>query len=84
MQQTIEAWRIIFYVTIVLYAIEIVAYTILASGEEQPWSKGCHQQNSFDGDNESSRMVVVQQEDMPLKSPDEPHTVSYTDEAIRP
>jgi MFS transporter, ACS family, solute carrier family 17 (sodium-dependent inorganic phosphate cotransporter), other len=27
-------------VTIVLYAIEIVAYTLMGSGEEQAWNKG--------------------------------------------
>jgi len=36
--QTIGAWRIIFYVTVVLYIIEIVAYLLLGSGEEQPWN----------------------------------------------
>lgn len=38
-QQTIEAWRVIFGVTIVLYAVEIVVYTWLGSGEEQPWHR---------------------------------------------
>ncbi|XP_050084225.1 sialin isoform X1 [Anopheles aquasalis] len=38
--QTIGAWRVIFYVTIVLYVVEIIAYLLLASGEEQPWNKG--------------------------------------------
>ncbi|XP_028161269.1 sialin [Ostrinia nubilalis] len=37
--QTISAWRIIFFVTIGLYAIEIVVYTLFGSGEEQPWNK---------------------------------------------
>ncbi|XP_038222637.1 sialin [Zerene cesonia] len=36
--QTISAWRIIFYVTIVLYIIEIIVYTIFGSGEQQPWN----------------------------------------------
>lgn len=39
MQQTIGAWRVIFFVTIVLYIIEIIAYTLFGSGEEQPWNK---------------------------------------------
>ncbi|XP_059617945.1 sialin [Phlebotomus argentipes] len=38
--QTISAWRIIFYVTIVLYIIEIIFYLLFGSGEEQPWNKG--------------------------------------------
>lgn len=29
----------IFFVTIALYVVEIVAYTIMGSGEEQPWNK---------------------------------------------
>ncbi|KAL6426671.1 hypothetical protein ACFW04_009210 [Cataglyphis niger] len=37
--QTIEAWRIVFLVTIILYVIEILVYTIFGSGNEQPWNK---------------------------------------------
>lgn len=37
--QTIEAWRIIFFATVALYIIEILVYTIFGSGEEQPWNK---------------------------------------------
>lgn len=37
--QTIEAWRIVFLVTIILYIIEMVVYTIFGSGDEQPWNK---------------------------------------------
>jgi ACS family sodium-dependent inorganic phosphate cotransporter len=37
--QTIEAWRVIFFVTITLYVIEIIAYLLLGSGEEQSWNK---------------------------------------------
>ncbi|XP_039756356.1 sialin [Pararge aegeria] len=36
--QTISAWRVIFFVTIGLYVIEIVVYTIFGSGEQQPWN----------------------------------------------
>lgn len=38
-QPTISAWRIVFFVTIGLYVIEIIAYTLFGSGEEQPWNK---------------------------------------------
>lgn len=38
-QPTIGSWRIIFFVTIALYVIEIVAYMTLASGELQPWNQ---------------------------------------------
>ncbi|CAH1639038.1 unnamed protein product [Spodoptera littoralis] len=37
--QTITAWRKIFFTTIGLYAIELVTYTLFGSGEEQPWNK---------------------------------------------
>ncbi|KAL6258390.1 hypothetical protein P5V15_010348 [Pogonomyrmex californicus] len=37
--QTIEAWRIVFLVTIILYVIEILIYTIFGSGNEQPWNQ---------------------------------------------
>ncbi|XP_053610286.1 sialin [Plodia interpunctella] len=37
--QTISAWRVIFFVTIGLYVIEIIAYTVFGSGEEQPWNR---------------------------------------------
>ena len=29
----------IFFVTIALYVVEIIAYTLMGSGEEQPWNK---------------------------------------------
>ncbi|XP_058449761.1 sialin [Malaya genurostris] len=38
--QTIEAWRVIFFVTIGLYILEILGYSFLGSGEEQSWNKG--------------------------------------------
>ncbi|KAH8412528.1 hypothetical protein KR009_002808, partial [Drosophila setifemur] len=37
--QTIDAWRIIFGVTIVLFAIEFLVFVIFGSGSEQPWNK---------------------------------------------
>ncbi|XP_077300658.1 major facilitator superfamily transporter 3 isoform X2 [Arctopsyche grandis] len=37
--QTISAWRVIFFVTIGLYVIEILVYMIFGSGEEQPWNR---------------------------------------------
>lgn len=38
LQQTIEAWRVIFYVTVALYVVEILAYMFMGSGEQQPWN----------------------------------------------
>lgn len=37
--QNISAWRIIFFVTIVLFIIEFLVFVIFGSGEEQPWNK---------------------------------------------
>ncbi|XP_067626279.1 sialin [Eurosta solidaginis] len=37
--QNIGAWRVIFYVTIVLFAIEFLVFVVFGSGEEQPWNK---------------------------------------------
>lgn len=39
LQQTIEAWKIVFLVTIILYVIEILVYTIFGSGNEQLWNQ---------------------------------------------
>ncbi|KAL0821560.1 hypothetical protein ABMA28_005012 [Loxostege sticticalis] len=46
--QTISAWRIIFFVTIGLYIIEIIVYTLFGSGEEQPWNKVPESKNDID------------------------------------
>ncbi|XP_063917404.1 sialin isoform X2 [Zophobas morio] len=35
---TINSWRIVFYITIVLYIIEIITYAIFGSGNVQPWN----------------------------------------------
>ncbi|XP_011883367.1 PREDICTED: putative inorganic phosphate cotransporter isoform X2 [Vollenhovia emeryi] len=37
--QTMEAWRMVFLVMIILYIIEILVYTIFGSGNEQPWNQ---------------------------------------------
>lgn len=39
MQQNIGAWRIIFGVTIVLFALEFLVFVIFGSGSEQSWNK---------------------------------------------
>lgn len=33
------SWRIVFYVTIIIIVIEIIAFTIFGTGEEQSWNK---------------------------------------------
>ncbi|XP_076755249.1 major facilitator superfamily transporter 3 [Xylocopa sonorina] len=55
--QTIEAWRIIFFVTVGLYIVEIIIYTIFGSGEEQSWNK------TKSGDEESNNQTL------PLQNP---------------
>lgn len=45
-QQTIDAWRTIFFVTIGLYAVEILIFSTMASGEEQPWNRQVHESDS--------------------------------------
>ncbi|KAL7304111.1 hypothetical protein TKK_0003569 [Trichogramma kaykai] len=37
--QTIEAWRVIFFMTVGLYIIEMLIYTMFGTGEEQPWNR---------------------------------------------
>ncbi|CAG4951531.1 unnamed protein product [Colias eurytheme] len=64
--QTISAWRIIFFVTIILYIIEITVYTIFGSGEQQPWNnlpedKDTHEQKplkEFDRNDGSEKTHV--------------------------
>ncbi|KAI4456277.1 solute carrier family 17 [Holotrichia oblita] len=36
---SLASWRIIFYVTIIIVIIEIIAFTTFGTGEEQPWNK---------------------------------------------
>lgn len=33
-----EEWRIVFWVTLIVYTIAVFFYTWLASGERQPWA----------------------------------------------
>ncbi|XP_075980458.1 sialin-like [Anticarsia gemmatalis] len=47
--QTISAWRIIFFVTIGLYIVEIIVYTLFGSGEEQPWNRVADQKEENEG-----------------------------------
>lgn len=56
--QTISAWRVIYGVTIVLFAVEFIVFTIFGSGEEQSWNKP---ENKSDEENRK------QDESTPLK-----------------
>ncbi|XP_045116089.1 sialin-like isoform X1 [Portunus trituberculatus] len=37
--QTVEAWRTIFFITLAIFLFEAIFYTIFGSGEQQEWSK---------------------------------------------
>lgn len=34
-----EEWRIVFWITLIVYVIAVIFYSWLASGERQPWAK---------------------------------------------
>ncbi|XP_019762059.1 sialin isoform X2 [Dendroctonus ponderosae] len=36
---SINSWRILFWITVALYAIEFIVFSIFGSGEEQAWNK---------------------------------------------
>ena len=38
-QQSLERWQIIFFTTSAILLVELIVYTLLASGEEQPWNR---------------------------------------------
>jgi len=48
--QTVEAWRLIFIITLVIFSIEFIFYNIFGSGELQEWAKP--QPNPQDAANE--------------------------------
>jgi len=37
-QQTVEAWRIVFYISASVYAFGTIFYGLFGSGEIQPWA----------------------------------------------
>lgn len=57
--QTIGAWRVIFYVTIILFIIEFLVFTIFGSGDEQAWNRTVAKRDGERGE---------QDEETPLKS----------------
>lgn len=36
--QTIEAWRVVFFITVIFYIVEMLVYTMFGTGEEQSWN----------------------------------------------
>lgn len=60
--------------TIVLYAIEMVAYTWLGSGEEQPWNKQVETGDDETGGDASTAEIT------PLNGDEGKKLGSYTDE----
>lgn len=57
--QTIEAWRIIFFVTIVLFAIGFLVFVIFGSGEEQAWNKVPQYNSSEQGQDENTPLKGI-------------------------
>ena len=47
-QQTVEAWRTIFFITLGIFSLEAVTFLALGSGEEQPWARPQQQQQAAD------------------------------------
>lgn len=39
LQQSLGQWQIIFFTTSAVLLVELVVYSFLASGEEQPWNR---------------------------------------------
>lgn len=39
LQQSLGQWQIIFFTTSAVLLVELIIYTFLASGEEQPWNR---------------------------------------------
>jgi len=39
LQQTVEAWRTVFYTSAAIYAFGTIFYSHCGSGEMQPWAK---------------------------------------------
>lgn len=38
LQSTTEAWRVIFFITVAFYLVEMLIYTMFGTGKEQPWN----------------------------------------------
>ncbi|CAG9774092.1 unnamed protein product [Ceutorhynchus assimilis] len=36
---SISSWRILFWITVGMYVVEVIVFTIFGSGEEQPWNE---------------------------------------------
>ncbi|XP_076044239.1 sialin-like [Oratosquilla oratoria] len=43
--QTVEAWRIIFYIALAIFTFEATVFCIFASGEVQPWARVSDQES---------------------------------------
>ncbi|XP_043463553.1 sialin [Leptopilina heterotoma] len=37
--ETVEAWRVVFFITVIFYIVEMLVYTMFGTGEEQPWNR---------------------------------------------
>jgi len=39
LQQSLDRWQIIFFTTSGILVLEFIVYSLLGSGEEQPWNR---------------------------------------------
>lgn len=66
--QNIGAWQVIFGVTIVLFAIEFIVFTIFGSGEEQSWNKSESKSDVERREQDESTPLNVTNESSPLEA----------------
>lgn len=48
-----EEWRIVFWLTLIIYAIAVFFYTLLASGDRQPWAMPRRKEVAVSKENDS-------------------------------
>ncbi|XP_059474349.1 sialin [Neocloeon triangulifer] len=51
--QSLGQWQIIFFTTVGFYAVEVITYSLLGSGETQPWNEPKNKYDAGNGDGET-------------------------------
>jgi len=62
LQQTIEAWRMVFYLGAAIYVLGTVIYCIFGSGEVQPWA--IEKSPEEEGLNEASKEALEKEKEV--------------------
>ena len=57
LQNTIEQWRIVFWICSGFYLLSFVTFLLMASGEEQPWAKNVVSQPVADGNDRNTAQI---------------------------